>query len=76
MYSPTDAAPQFVTKLTPLIQNMDDDTNDIADTGSKSTISVDFRDNSKPDGLAFITCPEAYSESLLRRLCLPRGRGI
>ena len=55
---------------------MDDDTNDIADTGSKSTISVDFRDNSKPDGLAFITCPEAYSESLLRRLCLPRGRGI
>ena len=76
MYSPTDAAPQFVTKLTPLIQNMDDDTNDIADTGSKSTIFVDFRDNSNPDGLAFITCPEAYSESLLRRLCLPRGRGI
>ena len=39
---------------------MNDDTNDIAGTGSKSTIFADLRDNYKPDGLAFVTCPEAY----------------
>ena len=39
---------------------MDDDTNDIAGTGSKSTIFADLRDNYKPDGLAFVWITRAY----------------